>query len=265
MFIHKYEFDLKKRANQEQEEIAKLLADKIVNAKDLSEFKNLLKNGIKKGVIEYKMIDHGSLGFTDIIKAISKIEKDIPYRKEKIFILLTGKDDKEEQIWNEKNKIKSLKTYYPLKDVLNKDEWNNLVKTMIKRGIHIYRNKKNRQGHDNNHLSYWARGFNSIQEMISCSSEKEIKKYAEEHSNCCGFYKGEYTIMRRCDKGMGLTKKRKEKYATEVEKNSPNIIRGRSRDRYRSKNIIRGRSRSRYRSKNIIRGRSRGRYRRGHF
>ena len=80
---------------------------------------------------------------------------------------------------------------------------------MKKRGIHIYRTIKNRQGHDNNHLSYWAMGFNSIQEMMSCVSKEEFKKYSLEHANCCGFYKGEYTIMRRCDKGMGITKKRK--------------------------------------------------------
>ena len=119
-------------------------------------FQNLiifLKKESKKGVIEYKLIDHASLGFDDIIKNLSNKELKIPYRKQKIYILLTGKDDKENKIWNEGNKIKSLKTYYPLKNILNKDEWNDLIKTMIKRGIHIYRNNKNRQGHNNEHLS----------------------------------------------------------------------------------------------------------------
>ena len=70
-------------------------------------------------------------------------------------------------------------------------------------------------------------GFNSIQEMMSCISKKEFEKYASEHANCCGFYKGEYTIMRRCDKGMGITKKRKEKHNKIKEDSSPiNIRRG---------------------------------------
>ena len=250
LFKEKYEIDLKNRAKKEKEIIAKLLVDKIVNAKEISEFNNLLKNGIKKGVIEYKLIDHASLGFDDIIKNLSNKELKIPYRKQKIYILLTGKDDKENQIWNEGNKIKSLKKYYPLKNILNKDEWNDLIKTMIKRGIHIYRNNKNRQGHNNEHLSYWAMGFNSIQEMMSCISKKEFEKYASEHANCCGFYKGEYTIMRRCDKGMGITKKRKEKHNKIKEDSSPiNIRRG-----------FRGRRFMRFRRpfRGIGRGRTRG-------
>ena len=250
LFKEKYEIDLKNRAKKEKEIIAKLLVDKIVNAKEISEFNNLLKNGIKKGVIEYKLIDHASLGFDDIIKNLSNKELKIPYRKQKIYILLTGKDEKENQIWTEGNKIKSLKTYYPLKNILNKDEWNDLIKTMIKRGIHIYRNNKNRQGHNNEHLSYWAMGFNSIQEMMSCISKKEFEKYASEHANCCGFYKGEYTIMRRCDKGMGITKKRKEKHNKIKEDSSPiNIRRG-----------FRGRRFMRFRRpfRGIGRGRTRG-------
>ena len=217
----KYEIGLKEREKKENNILAELLVDKLVNSKDLSEFNNLLKNGIKKGIKEYKLIDHASLGFDVLIKNISKVDNNIPYRKEKIYILLTGKDEKENQIWNESNKIKSLKTYYPLKNVLKPEEWNDLIKTMKKRGIHIYRTNKNRQGHDNSHLSYWAMGFNSIQEMMSCVSKEEFEKYSIEHANCCGFYKGQYTIMRRCDKGMGITQKRKEKHSQ-----SQNIIRG---------------------------------------
>ena len=134
------------------------------------------RNIIFVWVIEYKLIDHSSLGFDDIIKSIGNKNKEINFRKEKINILITGKDEKDNQIWNEGNKIKSLKTYYPLKNVLNRKEWDDLIKIITKRGKHIYRKNKNRQGHDNKHLSYWAMGFNSIQEMMACVSKKEFEE-----------------------------------------------------------------------------------------
>ena len=207
IFKEKYENELKERAKKEKQIIADELAQKLVNAETLEDFNNLLKNGIKKGIMEYKLEDHASLGFEEIINNFANKDKDIKFRKEKIFILLTGKDEKENQIWNEKNKIKSLKAYYPLKNVLDTKEWGDLIKTMKKRGIHIYRDTKNRQGHCNGHESYWAKGFNSIQEMMSCISKEEYEKYVSEHQNCCGFYKGEYKIMRRCEKGMGVAQK----------------------------------------------------------
>ena len=209
IFKEKYENDLKQRAKDEKKIIAEELAQKIVNAENLQEFNDLLTNGIKKGIIEYKLEDHASLGFDDIIKGLGDKEKEVKFRKEKIYILLTGKDDNEKQIWNEKNKIKNLKNYYPLKNVLNNEEWNNLIKTMKKRGIHIYRDQPNRQGHKNGHESYWARGYNSIQEMMDCISKEDYEQYVSEHQNCCGFYQGEYTVMRRCDKGMGVARRKK--------------------------------------------------------
>ncbi len=38
-------------------------------------------------------------------------------------------------------------------------------------------------------------------------SEEEFKNYVKNHYNCCGFFNGEYTLMRRCDK---RRKKKKE-------------------------------------------------------
>ena len=207
LFKEKYESELKERAKEEKKIIAEELAQKLVNAETISEFNTLLEKGIKKGIIEYKFEDHASLGFEDVINKLANKDSDIKFRTEKIFILLTGKDDKEKQIWNEKNKIKSLKNYYPLKNILNTEEWGKLIKTMKKRGIHIYRDQKNRQGHGNGHESYWAKGFNTIQEMMSCVSKEEYEQYVSEHQNCCGFYNGKYTTMRRCEKGMGVAQK----------------------------------------------------------
>ena len=73
--------------------------------------------------MEYKLESHASLGFEEIINNFGNKDRDIKFRKEKIFILLTGKDENENQ--------------------------------MKKRGIYIYRDAKNRQGHCNGYESYW--------------------------------------------------------------------------------------------------------------
>ena len=152
-----------------------------------------------------------------------------------------------------------------MKNVLNKEEWNDLIKTIQKKGIHIYRTNKNRQGHDNNHLSYWALGFNSIQEMMNCVSKEEFEKYTTEHANCCGFYEGKYSIIRRCDKGMGVTKKRKENYfKKEGQKDSNNIIIGRGAGRGAGRGRGIGIFRRIRRIKRGIRGRGRGSRGRGY-
>ena len=206
IFKEKYELDLKERAKKEKELIIQDLVQQIVNSKDINTYNSLLKNGIKKGVISYKLIDHRSAGFMDIINLISDASKDIPLRKLKILILITGKDKNGEIIWNESKSLRSLKNYYPLKNVLTKLEWDEIMKELKNRGLHIYREEPNRQGHSNNLPSYWGLGFNTVFEMKENISEEEYEKYVKKHYNCCGFYNGEYCVMRRCDKRKGITK-----------------------------------------------------------
>ena len=202
LYKEQYENKLKERAIKEKEILTKELVQQLIDAKEIEIFNSLLQNGIKKGVISYKMIDHSSKGFMDVINLISDTSKDIPLRKLKILILVTGEDKEKNYIWNEKHAILSLKKYYPLKNVLIRKEWDYLI-TKIKRGLHIYRKKKNRQGHSNDLPSYWALGFNSIFQMKENISEEEFNEYVSQHHNCCGFYNGEYVVMRRCDKRKG--------------------------------------------------------------
>ena len=111
-----------------------------------------------------------------------------------------------EIIWNESKSLRSLKNYYPLKNVLTKLEWDEIMKELKNRGLHIYREEPNRQGHSNDLPSYWGLGFNTVFEMKENISEEEYEKYVKKHYNCCGFYNGEYCVMRRCDKRKGITK-----------------------------------------------------------
>ena len=205
LYKEQYENNLKERAIKEKEIIIKELVQQLIDSKEIETFNSLLQNGIKKGIISYKMIDHTSAGFMDVINLISDVSKDIPLRKLKILILVTGEDKQKNIIWNKNHVIKSLKNYYPLKNVLIRKEWDYLVKIINKRGLHIYREEKNRQGHSNDLPSYWALGFNNVLEMKANISKEEFEEYVSKHYNCCGFYNGEYVVMRRCDKKKGKT------------------------------------------------------------
>jgi hypothetical protein len=200
LYREQYESDLKERAIEEKKILIKELVQQIINSPDIETFYSLLKNGITKGIQSYKLLNHSSEGFMQIINLLADQSKDIPLKKFKILVLVTGKDKNKNVIWDASKNIKSLKCYYPLKNVLVKKEWDYLIKTLNNRGLHIYRDQKNRQGHCNDLPSYWALGFNSVYEMKENISEEEFNKYVDAHYNCCGFFNGEYTVMRRCDK-----------------------------------------------------------------
>ena len=203
LFKEQYEIDLKERAIKEKEIIVKDLVKQLLDADDINTFNSLLQNGIKKGEKSYKMIDHASEGFMDLLNELANESKDIPLRKLKILILITGKDKEQNEIWNKNKKTRAFKNYYPLKNVLVKKEWDYLMKTLKERGLHVYRDLKNRQGHSNDLPSYWALGFNTVFEMKENIDETEFQEYVGKHNNCCGFYNGTYCVMRRCDKRKG--------------------------------------------------------------
>ena len=203
LFKEQYEIDLKERAIKEKQIIVKDLVKQLLDADDINTFNSLLQNGIKKGEKSYKMIDHASEGFMDLLNELANESKDIPLRKLKILILITGKDKEQNEIWNKNKKTRAFKNYYPLKNVLVKKEWDYLMKTLKERGLHVYRDQKNRQGHSNDLPSYWALGFNTVFEMKENIDETEFQEYVGKHNNCCGFYNGTYCVMRRCDKRKG--------------------------------------------------------------
>jgi hypothetical protein len=203
LFKEQYEIDLKERAIKEKQIIVKDLVKQLLDADDINTFNSLLQNGIKKGEKSYKMIDHASDGFMDLLNELANESKDIPLRKLKILILITGKDKEQNEIWNKNKKTRAFKNYYPLKNVLVKKEWDYLMKTLKERGLHVYRDLENRQGHSNDLPSYWALGFNTVFEMKENIDETEFQEYVGKHNNCCGFYNGTYCVMRRCDKRKG--------------------------------------------------------------
>ena len=60
--------------------------------------------------------------------------------------------------------------------------------------MHKYREKNNRQGHSNKKQSYWAIGFDTLDQFYKKSDKETIEKYKGIHTNCCGLGKKENSI-----------------------------------------------------------------------
>jgi len=183
-----YEEDYKSRlANKEKEEekiITEELIDKLISCNDLSEFKKLIQDGITKGYFNYKFVNESSNGYLDLKYKLLDEKLDVPLRFEKMKLMLIGKDENEQIIWNNGNGIRTgIKDYKEFILKYNESLWKEIRKD---KNFYIYREKPNRHGHSNFKVSFWAMGFDSLQEFIENSTKEEVEEYKRIHYNCCG-------------------------------------------------------------------------------
>ena len=184
IYASEYAKENQKQIKKQFEIISEELINKIISAKDLSEFNILMKNGITKGYLSHKISSDSSKGYIDLKKKMLDDKIDIPLRYEKLKAILTGKDEKGQDLWNNGNAIRTHKKEYQIFIQKNKPEiWEEISKASIE---HKYREKTNRQGHSNLKKSYWAIGYETLQEFYELSKEKDVEDYKKVHNNCCG-------------------------------------------------------------------------------
>ena len=116
---------------------------------------------------------------------------------------------------------------------------------------HKYREKVNRQGHSNSKKSYWAKGFETLQEFYENNQKDDVDKYKEIHNNCCGLGdpKKSLKTLKKVERKLKRKEFRKNKKSSksedkkmEIEKdNELSDERGRGRGRCRG--FFRGRGR----------------------
>ena len=212
IYASEYALENQKQIKKQFEIIANELVDNIVSCKDLSVFNNLMKNGITKGYLNYKILNDSSKGYIELKKKILDEKIDIPLRFEKIKSIVTGKDEKGEELWNNGNAIRVHRKYYQIFCQKNKPEfWEEISKINIFE--HKYREKINRQGHSNIKKSYWAFGYDTLQDFYELSEENDIKEYKNLHVNCCGLGDPEKSLknMKKIERKIKRKEFRKEK------------------------------------------------------
>ena len=184
IYSAEYNIENQKQIKKQLEIISSELVDKIVNAKEISEFNNLMKNGITKGYLTHKISNDSSKGYIELKKKLIDEKLDIPLRYEKLKAILSGKDEKGEDLWNNGNAIRIHRKEYQIFIQKNNPKlWEDISKMTL---IHKYREKVNRQGHSNEKKSYWGFGYETLQDFYELSDKKEVERYKSVHNNCCG-------------------------------------------------------------------------------
>ena len=203
--------ELQKDKNKKIKDEINILKDEIVkqllDTDSIDNFINILNQGIKKGTVELKILNFNSIGFIDLINNLLDKKINHPLKQEKVFILITGRNENCDIVWNQGNMFRNKDIIQKAKELFDGlDE--KLVKMNKNFGIHIYRggaDKCNRHGHSNDLPSYWAYGYQSLSEMEVYENKEFLKDYYQNHIGCCGLGKDglSYTKMKKKKKKEG--------------------------------------------------------------
>ena len=182
-----YEERLNIQKKTENEMMENELIDNFKESGTMQEFVKLVKEGITKGNRQFKMDGISSSTFIKLKKELIEYGKNIPLITKKIAVIVTG-FYKEEKVFNNGNIYRGFKDFKEIICQIDEPYWDKLFKyiTKKKKRKHIYRWLANRQGHSNKKPSYWALGYQSIEEMFNTISKIEAEEYKKIHTNCCG-------------------------------------------------------------------------------
>lgn len=188
IFQEEFQKDKNKKIKSEIEILKNEIVKQLLNSTTQKDFVKLLNEGIKKGNVEIKIINPDSIGYNDLMNSLlDENIKDIPFRAEKLFILMTGQDNRN-VIWNGGNILRDLNKIQKAKQFLS-EKLLKKFEEIKKTAIYQYRGGSdmcNRHGHSNDLPSYWAYGYQSVYEMSQNESESFMEDYYKNHIGCCG-------------------------------------------------------------------------------
>ena len=210
IYSSKYNIENQKQIKLQNEIIAKELVEKLKNAQTLDEFNELMRKGITKGYLTHIIKDESTKGYNDLKNILLDEKAEVPLRFEKIRNIISATDEKGEVLWNKGNAVRNKRNHYQKFIEKNiPDLWKQISEINI---IHKYREKMNRQGHSNQKQSYWAIGFDTLDQFYKKSTKETVEKYKGIHTNCCGLGKKEDSIKFEKKK---LRKEKRKKYREE--------------------------------------------------
>ena len=210
IYSAKYNLENQKQIKLQNEIIAKELVEKLKNASNIEEFNELMRKGITKGYLTHIIKDESTKGYSDLKNILLDEKTEVPLRFKKIRNLISATDEKGEILWNKGNAIRNKRNHYQnFIEKLKPELWKEISEINI---LHKYREKTNRQGHSNKKKSYWAIGFDTLEQFYKKSNKDEVEKYKGIHTNCCGLGKKEESIKFEKKK---LRKEKRKKYREE--------------------------------------------------
>ena len=211
IYSSKYNIENQKQIKLQNEIITKELVDKLINSQSLEEFNNLMRNGITKGYLTHIIKDESTKGYNDLKNILLDEKKEVPLRFEKIKAILSAVDEKGEQLWNKGNAVRNKRFHYQkFIEKQQPDLWKEINEINI---THKYREKENRQGHSNKKQSYWAIGFDTLDQFYKKSDKAAVENYKKIHTNCCGLTKEGNKSLK--DEKKKIRKEKRKKYREE--------------------------------------------------
>ena len=210
IYSAKYNIENQKQIKLQNEIITKELTEKLKNAGNIEEFNELMRKGITKGYLTHIIKDESTKGYNDLKNILLDEKTEVPLRFEKIRNIISATDEKGEILWNKGNAVRNKRNHYQKFIEKHKPElWKEISGINI---VHKYREKNNRQGHSNKKQSYWAIGFDTLDQFYKNSNKEEVEKYKGIHTNCCGLGKKEESIKFEKKK---IRKEKRKKYREE--------------------------------------------------
>ena len=210
IYSSKYNIENQKQIKLQNEIITKELVEKLKNSPTLDEFNGLMRNGITKGYLTHIIKDESTKGYNELKNILLDEKVEVPLRFEKIRNIISATDEKGEILWNKGNAVRNKRNHYQKFIEKNiPDLWKQISEINI---LHKYREKENRQGHSNKKQSYWAIGFDTLDEFYKKSDKDTVEKYKGIHTNCCGLGEKEKSLKFEKKK---IRKEKRKKYREE--------------------------------------------------
>ena len=213
--IH-YALRLQKQTREGQRLLMLELIEQLTRIDNKEKFLQLLDKGIIKGNLIYTIDDISSRGFIELKAKLIDKNANVPLRGFKLICIATGHDDKGNVVWNKGNVLRSIDDIGTIKELIP-EEWKYIQGKFKQMNKHIYRLIENRHGHSNAKASFWAMGFDSIEEMFKMLSKEEVEKYKEIHKNCCGL-----NIINKCLSFKQIKRKQQKEFRQKREYNKSN-------------------------------------------
>lgn len=180
---------LNEKKRKEEEILAASIIEKITTATSLTDVISTWRDGLTTNDVSYKLKNSSSTGFKDLSNKLLDLKAEIPLRAEIIKILLLGRDDSEQIVYNHggicylDNAKKFKKAFLLTKSA---DEWQKIEEKIEARGDHSYRKeKRNRHGHGNMLKSYYGLGHKNLLEYFKTLKREDVEKYCLLHVECC--------------------------------------------------------------------------------
>jgi len=205
VFQEEFQKDKMLKTKEEINILKNEIVEQSIHSNSIEDFVTLLNKGIKRESIEITIVNPSSIGFNDLINSLlDENNNNIPLRQEKIFTLLTGRNENAEILWNQGNFVRDTNKIQAAKRLCNNDWVERYEKFRNECGIYLYRGgdeKCNRHGHSNDLPSYWAYGYRSISEMKENEKSSFMEDYYSKHTRCCGLVAKELSYRKLKKKG----------------------------------------------------------------